>query len=1127
VERLLARMVRELGDLAAQLRAASAVRWTAAPSDFPLAQLDQSQLAAVLAERANLEDIWTLAPLQEGMLVHAQHEGVAGVYTQQLVIEIAGELDEARLRAAWETVMRRHAILRVAFAWEGLPGARQVVASAVELDWSTLDWTTQPAAERETAWAAWLAEDRRRGFDLARAPLWRVAWARFGPTTGRLVFTHHHLLLDGWSLPLLLRDLKLAWSRQSLPAGASYRDFVTWLTRREPAAAEAFWRRYLAGVAEAPALALGERPTPAVPGGPSHASAKVVLEGPAQAALLRFVRQSGLTLSTCVQAAWGLVLSRHLGVDEAVIGVVVSGRPEELPGADGIVGLFINTLPLRVPAAAGEPVRAWLRRLQEDNVALRTHQASRLVDVLGWSGLPRGRALFETALVFENYPLGAAEEGAAAGLRFGRISAHEQTNFPLTVYAEPGEHLVLRFDYAVDRFKEETIRAVAEQMRHVLAILATEADLPVDALALVAADEARRLALTGDFAVRPEWDRRAVHLRVAERARLAPDAAAIVACGNEETEAATLTRGELESRAARLARLLATRGAGPGRLVGVCLERAPEMVVALLAILKTGAAYVPLDPGFPLARLQAMQEESGLRLVVTARSLADRPGLFPVEIERVLIDAATATPATGPEDFAAHVSRADELAYVIFTSGSTGRPKGVQVTHGALANFLSHFAASPGIGKTDTLLAVTTLSFDIAGLELFLPLIVGARLALASRETATDAPRLVAALAQSGATILQATPATWRLLLTADWRPPTALKAWCGGEALPTDLAAALLERGCHLWNLYGPTETTIWSTARRITQPAEAAFVGAPIAHTTVRILDAGLNPVPAGVAGQLFIGGEGLARGYLGRPDLTAEKFVPDPFGAPGARLYATGDLVRRTAAGELEFLGRIDQQVKLRGFRIELGEIETALRLHPGVTGAAVAVREDRPGVKRLVGYLVADPALDLAALGAALRERLPHYMVPAVFLNLPQLPLTPNGKLDRRALPVPVGAVNATDFIAPRDEVEQAVATVMQDVLEVARVGAFDSFFDLGGHSLLAAQVLARLRQVFQIKLPLRVFFETATPERVARALVAAEPAAGRARRTAQVWLQVRALSPEERARLLAQRRGGSA
>jgi acyl carrier protein len=385
----------------------------------------------------------------------------------------------------------------------------------------------------------------------------------------------------------------------------------------------------------------------------------------------------------------------------------------------------------------------------------------------------------------------------------------------------------------------------------------------------------------------------------------------------------------------------------------------------------------------------------------------------------------------------------------------------------------------------------------------------------------------VAALARSGATILQATPATWRLLLTADWRPPAALQAWCGGEALPTDLAAALLERGCHLWNLYGPTETTIWSTARRITQPAEAAFVGAPIAHTTVRILDAGLNPVPAGVAGQLFIGGEGLARGYLGRPDLTAEKFVPDPFGAPGARLYATGDLVRRTAAGELEFLGRIDQQVKLRGFRIELGEIETALRLHPGVTGAAVAVREDRPGVKRLVGYLVADPALDLAALGAALRERLPHYMVPAVFVNLPQLPLTPNGKLDRRALPAPVGAVTATDFIAPRDEVEQAVATVMQHVLEVARVGAFDSFFDLGGHSLLAAQVLARLRQVFQIELPLRVFFETATPERVARALVAAEPAAGRARRTAQVWLQVRALSPEERARLLAQRRGGSA
>jgi acyl carrier protein len=341
---------------------------------------------------------------------------------------------------------------------------------------------------------------------------------------------------------------------------------------------------------------------------------------------------------------------------------------------------------------------------------------------------------------------------------------------------------------------------------------------------------------------------------------------------------------------------------------------------------------------------------------------------------------------------------------------------------------------------------------------------------------------------------------------------------------MPSDLAAALLDRGCELWNLYGPTETTIWSTSRRITTASEAAFVGAPIAHTTLRILDQGYNPVPVGVAGQLFIGGEGLARGYLGRPDLTAERFVPDPFGLPGARLYATGDLVRRTVADEIEFLGRIDQQVKLRGFRIELAEIEAALRQHPGVTGAAVALREDRPGDKRLVGYLVAEPAPDLVALRASLRERLPDYMVPAAFVVLAQLPLTPNGKLDRRALPAPDLEATAAEFVAPRDEVEKAVAAVMQEILGLARVGAHDNFFDLGGHSLLAAQVLARLRQVFQIELPLRVFFETATPERIARALVAAESAPGRARRTAQVWLQVRALSPEDRARLLAQRRG---
>ena len=1122
VERLLSRMLSELKDVAAQLRAPHGSRWVAAPSDFPLARLDREQLAVALAARTEVEDVWTLAPLQEGMLVHALHEGVAGVYTQQLVIEISGSVDETRLRAAWLAVARRHAVLRVAFAWAGLPGARQVLVPAIELNWTTLDWSHRPSADRETAWAAWLEADRRRGFELAQAPLWRVAWCIVGPDSGRLVFTHHHLLLDGWSLPLLLRDLKLAWSGHALPAGPSYRDFIAWLGRRDSIAAEAFWRQYLAGVTEAPTLALGPQPA-ASAGSATHASATVVVDGAAHATLLRFVRQSGVTLSTCVQAAWGLVLARHLGVEEAVIGVVVSGRPEDLPGADRIVGLFINTLPIRVQAMTNASVREWLRRLQDANVAVRTHQASRLVDVLGWSGLPRGRALFESALVFENYPLGAAREGTTADLQFGRISAHEQTNFPLTVYAEPGESLTLRFDYAVDRFTAAAVQAVAGQLAQVLASLAVESDRPVAALALVSSGEAGRLAALGESPRLSGWDRRPVHLRVAELAQAAAAAPAIVPCGSEGTEAATLTRGELELRAAQLARHLAARGAGPGRLVGICLERSPDMVVALLAILKTGAAYVPLDPGFPLARLQAMREESDLRLVVTVAALADRADLFPAGVERVLLDADETAIAAETPSLAGHFSHPEELAYVIFTSGSTGRPKGVQVTHGALSNFLSHFAVSPGIKKSDTMLAVTTLSFDIAGLELFLPLVTGARLALATRETAADAPRLAAALVRSGATVLQATPATWRLLLAIDWRPQSALQAWCGGEAMPMDLAAALLARGCQLWNLYGPTETTIWSTARRITLPAEAAFVGAPIAHTVVRVLDRGLNPVPAGVAGQLFIGGEGLARGYFGRADLTAGVFLPDPFGPAGARLYATGDLVRWTSAGEIEFLGRIDQQVKIRGFRIELGEIETVLRQHPQVAAAAVAAREDRPGEKRLVGYLVARDQLNVTEVRAQARERLPDYMVPAVLVVLPHLPLTPNGKLDRRALPAPPAEMLTADFVAPRDDLERVVATSMQEILGVPRVGAHDNFFDLGGQSLLAAQVLARLRQVFQIELPLRVFFEAASPERIARALVAAETVPGRARRTAQVWLQVRALSPEVRARLLAQRR----
>jgi len=1117
IERVVQRCAAEVRALLAQFRTGRGQFAIAA--DFPLARLSADEVSRVLA-RGEVEDVWPLAPLQEGMLVHALHDGVAGMYVQQISFELRGEPDPVALTRAWRATAQRHAALRLEFAWEEMTAPRQIVRREIDVPFASLDWSGCTDDEQARRWTAWLAADRGRGFALDAAPLWRVALIKFGPARWRLVWSHHHLLLDGWSLPLVFRDVLAAYASGGamLPAAPSYRGYLAWLAAREPAAAAAaFWRTALAGYRPGPALSIGLAPTGARAISPAHRSTRAELPAAATIALKKFAQAHELTLSTCAQAAWAFVLARHLGVAETAFGLVVSGRPPEVAGIESIVGLFINTLPLRVPVPEGERATAWLQRLQAQTAALREFESSRLVDIQGWSEVPRGQSLFESVLIFENYPVDAPLAAPVGGLELGPVESFEHTNYPLNLYVLPGAGLTLRLDYAESRFTDEAMQALVAQVAWVLGSLAHAANLPVAALVLQEPAAAARAAATWNATARSPWERAPVHVRFAAQAQRTPRAPAVV-FGDT-----TLSFAQLEAHSNQLAHFLRARGAAPGRLVGLCLERSAAMAMALLAILKTGAAYVPLDPAFPPARLAMMREDSELALAVTDTALAALPGLFPVDVTCVCLDAEAATIAAQPVSSVMHASFADELAYVIFTSGSTGRPKGVQVTHGGLANFLSHFAASPGLGGDDTLLAVTTLSFDIAALEFFLPLVTGAKLVLARREAAADARALGNLLAAERATVMQATPATWRLLLADDWQPTAPLRAWCGGEAMPPDLAAALLARGCEVWNLYGPTETTIWSATQPVVVPEDARSIGRPIAHTSLQILDPGMNALPAGIAGELFIGGEGLARGYHGRADLTAEKFVPDPRGPAGARLYATGDLARRLPDGRIEFLGRIDQQVKLRGFRIELGEIEAALRTHPAVRAAAVAVREDSAGEKRLVAYIVGLGETPVAALREHLRARVPDYMMPAGFVPLATLPLTPNGKLDRRALPALEGVeAAASDYLAPRDAIERVLADLWREVLKADRVGARDNFFELGGHSLLAAQALARIRKIFQVELPLRTFFEAATPEKVAIALTGADATPGRAAKTATALLRIRAMSPEERAAALARR-----
>jgi amino acid adenylation domain-containing protein len=638
-------------------------------------------------------------------------------------------------------------------------------------------------------------------------------------------------------------------------------------------------------------------------------------------------------------------------------------------------------------------------------------------------------------------------------------------------------------EYNTDLFDDATIVRMQRHFQTLLEGIVTDPEQRISDLPLLPVAERDQLLLEWND-TRVEYRRdEGIHQLFESQAERSPEAVAVV------FEDDQLTYGELEHRANQLAHHLQALGVGPDTLVGIYMERSVEMMVGLLGVLKAGGAYVPLDPAFPQERLAFMLADSQAPVLLTQQRLL---AVLPESEARVLcLD--TDWPAIGRESEDRPVSavKPTDLAYVIYTSGSTGKPKGVQIPHRAGVNFLNSMGRQPGLTQQDVLLAVTTLSFDIALLELFLPIIVGAQVVIVSSEVAADGYQLQERMSTCGATVMQATPATWRLLLETDWPGSQQLKVLCGGEGLPRELANQLLERVGSLWNMYGPTETTVWSTVHAVESGEGPILIGRPIDNTEIYILDSRLQPVPIGVPGELYIGGDGLARGYFNRSNLTAEKFIAHPFSEePQARIYNTGDMARYLPDGTIECLGRMDHQVKIRGFRIELGEIEAVLGQHPGIEESVVIVREDVPGDKRLVGYLIAnqEPVPTVGELRSFLKQKLPDYMVPSAFVELEAMPLTPNRKVDRKALPKPeTDSSLEQGYVAPRTEAEQKIAAVWQEVLNRERVGVNDDFFNLGGHSLLATQVMSRINKLFNIQLPLRRFFEATTIEALAEVI----------------------------------------
>jgi amino acid adenylation domain-containing protein/non-ribosomal peptide synthase protein (TIGR01720 family) len=1067
------------------------------PSDFPKAGLDArgfQQLASLVPHLAEVDDVYPLTPLQRGMLFHSLMAPESGVYVTQVTCTLPADLDSRLFRQAWERLVERHAVLRTAFLWEGLDEPRQVVRKQVSLPWQELDWRGLPAAEQQHRLEELRHRDRHAPIPLDGAPLMRFFLVRLDHAL-ELVWTSHHLLLDGWSLPLLVQELGTVYAAlredrelmaPMLPPARPFSDYVVWLQKQDAAAAEPFWRGELAGFTAPNALGIVH------PAGAERAAGQaeheVRLSREVTTELQALAARHKLTLQTVTLGAWAVLVSRYSGDEDVLFGGVVSGRPAALPGVEAMVGMFVNTLPVRVRVDGAAPLAPWLQHLQERQLARQELEHTPLAQIQRWSEVPAGSPLFETLYVFENYP--DAEGGAASGLGIRNLRSFETTNYPVTLVLTAADQLSLHLATSRARVDEDAAPRLLRHLATLLAGMAAGPERRVGELDLLTEAELRQvLAEWND--TRSEWrEDGCLHHAVAAQAARTPSAVA-VELGTEQW-----TYRRLVGSARLLARHLREElGVGPDTIVGLCAERSPFMIVGMLAILEAGAAWLPLDPTLPPERLAFMLDDSDARAVLLQEHLRARLPAAADGLPVVPLDARWISDEEMEDPLGVEVTP-DYLAYVIYTSGSTGRPKGVMVPHRGVCNRLRWAQEVYRLGERDAVLQKASFGFDFSVWECFAPLWAGARLVLAEPGRQGDGPYLVRALREHRITFVHFVPSMLAAFLEEDDVETcvSLRQVFSGGEALTPELRDRALSRlsrlsgpsrlSAPLDNQYGPTEISI-DTTRWVCAPGQDPHrvpIGRPIGNSRLYVVDPALRPVPVGVAGELLVGGVGVTRGYLRRPDLTAERFIPDPFGdSSGARLYRTGDLARWLPDGTLDFLGRLDHQVKIRGLRIELGEIEAALTALPGVQQAVVMARESR-----LVAYFVGQ-AGDIAVeeLRRSLRERLPDYMVPAVFMKLAALPLTASGKVDRKALPAPEQpGAREEGYVAPRTREEEILAAVWAQVLRLPRVGVNDNFFELGGDSILSVQIVARARQA-GLLFTVRHIFEHQTVAALAR------------------------------------------
>ncbi|MFA0810050.1 non-ribosomal peptide synthetase, partial [Microbulbifer epialgicus] len=1055
------------------------------PSDFPYVNFENEAIDEIQEKNLYLDDVYITTPMQEGMIYHGILDGSAKSYTNQLHASIKGNLDVVAFHTAWKNLIERYSIFRTSFSDSKYKQIHQIVHKSVDLKIRIEDWRESDCKNFEEKLDALHFADRNKGFDFGFPPLIRLTLIRLSDDEWHFLWTHHHIIIDGWSLPIIFRDLieiyrsLISKDTPELSPVIPYKNYIAWLFSQNHNNAKIFWRDHLANISHPTPLAVNRLSY--ISDQPDYHVSKLIIPNKLSGQIADYAKRMHRTLNTIVQAAWSYLLYRYSGEDRVVFGATVSGRPTEIEGVEGMVGLFIATVPIPVTFADDWTLDSIYGQLQIGNIERENFCYLGLPEIQKQSDIPPGNQLFDSILLVENYPIEGLLEGLnnqhETDITFESIHCADHTNYPLTVEVRFTEQIELKITFNKEQFLTSSIEQMLKHLKNIL-IYFTEIkeNQHLNRMDILSDDEHENLTdwnnTQADYA-----DKYCIHEVFEQQVQSTPDAIAAV------FEHESLTYRELNEQANQLAHLLVKQGAQPDGLIALCVDRSLEMLIGILGILKAGGAYLPIDPTYPEEHIDYILKDSGVVTVVTQSELLSEISFEDLKVIPIDVDMRSALLSGYSKDnlgAQALSLSSTHLAYAIYTSGSTGQPKGVLLTHQAAVNLAQSQQQLFEVESHSRVLQFASQSFDAAVSEWLMALLKGATLYICSHVDRQSPQILERYLVDRKITHVTLPPA---LLAHISPDKAYALKSLIvAGETCDSSLAHTWSEHW-RLFNAYGPTEGTVCASVAKLS-PSEPVSIGRPIDNVQLHVLDKRMQLVPIGVIGELHIGGIGVARGYLNRPELTKEKFIPNPFGSdPKDRLYKTGDLVRRLPDGNLEFMGRIDDQVKLRGFRIELGEIESALSEINGIKHSVVQAREDAGREKTLVAYVVLEAAAYaqeqeesaraerqqyIEEYKRTLKARLPAYMVPSVYVFLPELPLTPNGKVDKSALPAPDESdwVKA-QYVAPRNDDEARLCVLWSNILKVSEVGVHDDFFALGGHSLLATRLVSQIRQEFEV------------------------------------------------------------